>query len=233
VIYYENCRYRESSWILQDFERIYLPVHDQLDLLLKKEMDASAYYNVLADIQKKNKSAVAKNNTDLILEKILHLALTDKDLKNTNDSILELESEIDSLGHRPEAFRYSNLAKDLLEDLKKQREALIKKAGTMAKGKLEFELAELKKLLTNGLRIKFETTTKEKEFLEEQLRAGGQAEVVKKYKYSVAVADEQLYWPYEGEYWRDELGTYQYTLTKGCVERSANKVEQARRTGEY
>ena len=43
----------------------------------------------------------------------------------------------------------------------------------MAKGKLEQELSELKQLLANGLRIKFETTTKEKEFLEEQLQAGG------------------------------------------------------------
>ncbi len=233
VIYYENCRYRESSWILEDFERIYLPVHDQLDLLLKKEMEASAYYTVLADIQKKNKTAAAKDNTDVILERILRLALTDKDLKNTNDSILELEAEIDSLSQRPDNFKYSNLSKTLLEELKKQREVMIKKAGIMAKGKLEFELAELKKLLTNGLRIKFETTTKEKEFLEEQLRAGGQAEIVKKYKYSVAVADDQLYWPYEGEYWRDELGTYQYTLTKGCIDRGANKVEQVKRSGEF
>jgi hypothetical protein len=232
VIYYENCRYRESSSILQDFERIYLPVHNQLEVLLRKEMDAPAYYNVLADIQKKNKTSVAKNDTDQILERILRLALTDKDLKNTNDSILELEAEIDSLDRRPDNFKYSGLSKNLLEDLKKQREALIKKAGVMAKGKLESELAELKKLLANGLRIKFETTTKEKEFLEEQLKAGGQAEIVRKYKYSVAVADDQLYWPYEGEYWRDELGTFQYTLTKGCVERSANRVEHATRGGD-
>jgi len=232
VVYYENCRYRESNGILEDFERIYLPVHDELTSMLKKEMDGAAYYNVLADIQKKNKAAL-KSNTDVILERILRLALTDKDLKTTNDSILELEAEIASLEHHPDRFKYSNLAKNLLEELKKQRETLVKKAGIMAKGKLEFELGELKKLLANGLRIKFETTTKEKEFLEEQLRAGGQAEVIRKYKYSVAVADDQLYWPYEGEYWRDELGTYQYTLTKGCVERNANRLQpQATRTGE-
>jgi hypothetical protein len=41
------------------------------------------------------------------------------------------------------------------------------------------------------------------------------------------VSDDQLYWPYVGEYWRDELGTYQYTLTKGCIEReSANKARE-------
>jgi tetratricopeptide (TPR) repeat protein len=217
VIYYENCRYREALMILEDFDRIYMPVHDQLETIMKNERDASEYYNVLADIQKKERDGLS--STDLILERILRLALTDKDLKKTNDSILELEEEVGAFSSKSETFRYADIAKELLDGLKGQREALVRKAGVMAKGKLEFELEELKKLLANGERIKFETTTKEKEFLEQQLQVGGKTDVVKKYKYSVAVADDQLYWPYVGEYWRDELGTYQYTLTKGCVDR--------------
>lgn len=228
VIYYENCRYRESNLILQDFEHTYLPVHDELDSLVKKNMDASEYYTVLADVQKKNKDGLEKNGTDVLLERILRLALTDQDLKKTNDSILELEGEMDLFSNKGDTFKYSELTKQLLEGLKVQRTHLISKAGTMAKGKLETELGALKLLLANGLRIKFETTTKEKEFLEEQLKAGGRTAIVKKYKYSVAVADDQLYWPYEGEYWRDELGTYQYTMTKGCIERdTANRNIQS------
>ncbi|WP_186001807.1 MULTISPECIES: adventurous gliding motility protein GltC [Corallococcus] len=228
VIYYENCRYRESNLILQDFERTYLPVHDELDALVKKNMDASEYYTVLAEVQKKNKDGLEKNGTDVLLERILRLALTDQDLKKTNDSILELEGEMDLFSNKGDTFKYSELTKQLLEGLKVQRTSLIAKAGIMAKGKLETELGALKLLLANGLRIKFETTTKEKEFLEEQLKAGGRTAIVKKYKYSVAVQDDQLYWPYEGEYWRDELGTYQYTLTKGCIERdTANRNIQS------
>lgn len=228
VIYYENCRYRESNLILQDFERTYLPVHDELDGLVKKNMEASEYYTVLADVQKKNKDGLEKNGTDVILERILRLALTDQDLKKTNDSILELEGEMDLFSNKGDTFKYSELTKQLLEELKVQRTSLISKAGIMAKGKLETELGALKLLLANGLRIKFETTTKEKEFLEEQLKAGGRTAIVKKYKFSVAVADDQLYWPYEGEYWRDELGTYQYTMTKGCIERdTANRQMQS------
>ena len=113
----------------------------------------------------------------------------------------------------------TELARNLQDLLKKQRSALIQKAGLMAKAKLEQEQAELRTLLANGERIKFETTTKEKEFLEEQLQAGGRRAIIKKYRYSVAVNDDQLYWPFQGEFWRDELGTYQYTLTKGCIER--------------
>ena len=220
VIYYENCRYRESNAILADFEKTYLPVHDELDALLKKDMDASGYYDVLADIQRKAKSGKELTGTDRVLEKILNLALTDKDLARTNDSILELEGELDAISKRGDTFRYSELSKHLQDELKQEREGLVKKAGLMAKAKLDNELTQLKTLLGNGLRIRFETTTKEKDFLEQQLRAGGKREIVKNYKYSVAVADDELYWPYEGEYWRDELGTYQYTLTKGCIDKS-------------
>jgi hypothetical protein len=226
VIYYENCRYRESNAILSDFEKTYLPVHDELDGILKKDMDAAGYYDVLADIQRKAKSGKDLTATDRTLEKILNLALTDKDLSHTNDSILELENELDIFGQRGDTFKYSDLSKHLQEELKQERQGLVTKAGQMAKAKLESELTQLKTLLGNGLRIRFETTTKEKEFLEEQLRAGGKRELVKNYKYSVAVADDELYWPYEGEYWRDELGTYQYTLTKGCIDKSQRGGDQ-------
>jgi tetratricopeptide (TPR) repeat protein len=227
VIYFENCRYREALSIIEDFERIYGPVQEQLDQLVGKNMDANEYFTVLDGVRKKNKEEVKTGSTDEILERILSLALTDKDLKKTVDSIAELEGEIDSFGGKGDSFKFSSLSKSLIEQLKTQREVLIKKAGAMAKSKLDFENSQLKTLRANGLRIKFETTSKEKEFLEQQLSQGGKATIVKDYKFSTAVSDDQLYWPYVGEYWRDELGTYQYTLTKGCIDRdSGNQLRE-------
>jgi tetratricopeptide (TPR) repeat protein len=227
VVYFENCRYRESLTIIEDFEAIYGPVQEELDVLVNKNMEATEYFNVLDEVRKKNKEGQKLRGTDEILERILNLALTDKDLKKTVDSIAELEGEMDSIGEKGDTFKYSNLSKQLIEQLKNQRQGLISKAGLMAKAKLDFENGQLKTLRANGLRIKFETTSKEKEFLEEMLKAGGQTATVKNYKYTVAVSDDQLYWPYVGEYWRDELGTYQYTLTKGCIERdSANQARE-------
>jgi hypothetical protein len=187
-------------------------------------MEATEYYTVLADIQKRNREGTLKGGLDDILERILNLALTDKDLKKTSDSIGELEAEIDKFGGMGDTFKYSDLSKSLIEGLKAQRENLIKRAGQMAKNKLEFENGQLKDLRGKGLRIKFETTAKEKDFLEQTLSAEQQQEIVKKYKYTYGVGDDQLYWPYAGEYWRDELGTYQYTLTKGCVDKESGST---------
>src|SRR5688500_19515212 len=85
-------RAREALSILEDFDRIYVPVKDELEMMVNKNMEASEYYTVLLDIQKKNEGAVEKSGTDVILERVLKLALTDKDLKKTNDSILDRKS---------------------------------------------------------------------------------------------------------------------------------------------
>ena len=64
------------------------------------------------------------------------------------------------------------------------------------------------------------------------LQAGGQRRSVKNVQVRAGgVPDDYLYWPYVGEYWRDELGTYQYTLTKGCIERQAGLAASSALTG--
>jgi hypothetical protein len=64
--------------------------------------------------------------------------------------------------------------------------------------------------------VKIEVSRREREALEAAITKQGGGPAVRDYRYSAAVSDEHLYWPYDGEFWRDELGTYAYTLTKGC-----------------
>jgi hypothetical protein len=213
IIYYENCRYEEATAAIDDFDHIYGPVQQELEKITGKEQPPEAFYDLLDEIQRKQR----KQGSNPLLDRILKLALSDQELRRRNDSIQELEGEMDSIGATPESFRYSDLAKALLEELKSERQAALTRAGLIARAKLEQERDELKDLLGKALRIKFETQDKQKEMLEQKL--AGQAvkpEELRRYRYSVAVQDDDEYWPYEGEYWRDELGTYQYTLTKGC-----------------
>ena len=222
VIYFENCRYQEALSIVDDFEAIYGPVQDKLAEMVASNMSAEEYYKVLDDIQKANLGK--RSTTNEILARVLNLALTDTDLKKTLEAIRELENEVDVFSKYSDTFKYSELVKALIDSIKSQRERLMNKAGIMAKGKLEFELLELRTLSSNALRIRVDTVEKEKTYLEKQLSEGGARDVIRKYKYSVAVPDDYLYWPYTAEYWRDELGTYRYTLTKGCIDRPLPSV---------
>ena len=79
VIYYENCRYREAPAILHEFERTYKPVYNELEKITAKNTTPRATTTSSPRSRSCNKEGVPGGA--LLLERILKLALTDKDLK--------------------------------------------------------------------------------------------------------------------------------------------------------
>ncbi len=215
IIYYENCRYPEARAILEDVGSLYEPVYGELVRLTGRGGAPAPFFDLIERTEKSTDPGEAGG----IMRKIMKLSFTDKNVKRLNDAILDLEREMDDgIGTRGQPFRTSALARDLGAALKAERAKLVDEAGARVRQKLEYERDELRTFLEQALRIKIEVSRKEREALETSLAKGGQVDVVRAYRYSVAVSDEHLYWPYEGEFWRDELGTYSYTLTKGCRE---------------
>ena len=217
IIYYENCRYPEARAILDEFHSTYEGVYGELGKLTTQNAQPAVFFDLIEDAEKGRGVAGRP-----LMRRIMKLAFTDRNVKRLNDSILEVENELDvGLARRREAFRSSALARDLKARLEGERRRLMDEAGARARAKLEYERDALRELLQQALRIKIEVARKEREGLESSLTRGGQVDVVRDYRYSVAVSDEHLYWPYDGEFWRDELGTYTYTLTKGCRDTAA------------
>src|SRR6266540_1772132 len=215
IVYYENCRYPEARQVLEKFSSIYDPVYAELTRLTGATRTPDAYYELV-------RGSAASGG---VARKILKLAETDQNVARLVDSIGAAEAEMDvGLGARRPEFRSSALGKDLHDRLAAERVALVEEAGQRMRGKLEYERDQLRQLLAQALRIQIEVSRKEREALEGSLAKGSQVEVVRDLKYSYAVSDEHLYWPYEGEFWRDELGTYSYTLTKGCKDRLPRKA---------
>jgi tetratricopeptide (TPR) repeat protein len=225
IVYYENCRYPEARQILEEFAGMYEPVYDELAAITGREVQPARYYELIAEAER----TTGQTGRALLMRKIMKLAFSDENIKQLDVSIGEIEHELDEgIGGRRTEFRQSSLAADVGAKLKAQRSALVDEAGSRARAKLEYERDGLRTLLGQALRIKIEVSRKEREALEGSLAKGSQVEVVRDLKYSTAVSDEHLYWPYEGEFWRDELGTYSYTLTKGCRDRTPRSTTTAR-----
>jgi hypothetical protein len=202
IIYYENCRYPEARLVLEDFNALYEPLYEELVALTSRAASPATFLDLSAS------------------PKVLKLAFTDQNIKRLADTAREVEAEASrGLSRRGQAFRDAPLQKTLAGRLAKEREQLVTEAGLRARGKLEYERDQLRSMLAQALRISIEVSRQEREALEGSLAAGSQVEVVKDLRWTHAVSDEHLYWPYQGEFWRDELGTYSYTLTKGCKDR--------------
>jgi len=212
IIYYENCRFPEARAILEDFNAGFEPVHAELDRMTRGAQPV-ALYESMEDLEK------GRTRPTPAMRKVLKAAFTDRNIERLATSIREVEAELDEkLPRSRQAFRDSALAQDLRKQLGAERQRLVAEAGARARQKLEYERDALRELLQQSLRIKIEVSRQEREALQATLASGGRQDVTRPYKFSAAVSDEHLFWPYEGEFWRDELGTYAYTLTRGCRE---------------
>ena len=93
----------------------------------------------------------------------------------------------------------------------------VHEAGGLAKARLTRVVNELSELISQSLKIEFEVTSAEKGILENRLQGAGFENKSGPSGPIYATDDEHIYWPFSGEYWRDELGYYLYTIRSECT----------------
>jgi outer membrane protein assembly factor BamD (BamD/ComL family) len=226
ITYYENCRYDEAKAFLGEFKQSYGGVLAELDGLVGTQKDAKGpvtpknaeqLFNDLTELEKKvDEGKDDQNRSFAITARLLRLALSDKRVKGYREAIAEVDEEKTRLQALSAPFAGSQTQNDLIAAVDQRRQDLVNLTGTLLKDKLEAERGFLTDLTSKLIRIQFEITKGEKETFEASMAGQGQQTTTLPYDFTTATDDERLYWPFEGEYWRDELGTYQYTLTRGC-----------------
>ena len=214
VVYYENCRYPEAKVILKDFLARYEPVHDELKRLTGNKQSYEAYYAALESMRAKAKRG--GKGQEAILAQVLDLALSDPELERLDRAYREVDAEIRRLARTKSSFRSTRLFAGLNKLLARYRADLAKTAGRAVKNQLERERTEINQLIKQAVRIDIETARSEQERIESKLRAVQRRPKEIQKTFVEWTDDEKLVWPFDGEYWRDELGTYELTLAHSC-----------------
>jgi outer membrane protein assembly factor BamD (BamD/ComL family) len=214
VIYYENCRYPEAKTILTDFLGRYEPVLKELERLATEPQSADEYYAILKNL--KNEDLVEAGTSEgRILAQVLDIALADPELTRLDASHHEVSDELEQVRGNG-ALSGTGLADTLDRLLEDARTALARDAGRAVKNKLQRERGSIKGLIQQAIRIDIETSRSEQERIESQLREVQSRPKSIEKEFVEWADDEKLVWPFEGEYWRDELGTYELTLAHSC-----------------
>ncbi|MEL7368053.1 MAG: hypothetical protein AAFN74_04005, partial [Myxococcota bacterium] len=150
------------------------------------------------------------------LAQVLDIALSDAELGRLDGAYRSVGAEMARLDRTNAAFKSSRLHAVLTKILDRAQKRLAKAAGRAVKNQLERERQAINQLIKQAIRIDIETARSEQERIESQLRAV-QMRPKKVAKPIVEwTDDEKVVWPFEGEYWRDELGTYELTLAHSC-----------------
>lgn len=235
ITFYENCRYPEARAFLGEFEQSYGGVLAELKRLIgeggatgeaatggakgaKVEVrSAESLFDELTQLEAKVADGQDdKSGSYAMTARLVRLALSDKRVRGYREAIDEVDAEKALLDGLDAPYKGGKLHAEAVAAIDSRRVALVSLAGTVLRDKLTAEKAFLEDLTGKLLRIRFEITKGEKESDEAALQGSSQTVVLGAYDDTTATDDERLYWPFQGEYWRDELGTYQYTLTRGC-----------------
>lgn len=212
VILYTNCRYEDAIVVVDQFVKEYDDIRKELKKQLAHNEDPADFYYWLASLSQKG------TGFSSMLKRIFNLALTDKKLYRLFRFIIALDGEEALLENMRQTAVQKDLAERLLGELVTYRELAIGETGEQARERLDQKRKELQRLVSQAMKVKFESLNAVKEMMEgtrEKVKTGGDSRGWKVREDD----DEHLSWPFEGEYWKDELDSYLFRVENLCPER--------------
>ena len=209
LILFRTCRFNETLVVVQRFLRDYKPLRKELDAQLTNAHSDAEFYGYLASL------SADKESLSLQLRRIFHAALNDRTLQRTFGLVSLLGEEVKGLKRLKRNTEAQQQAQGLLNDLGRVRNVLISEAGAMARRRLSRVREELTEIIRQGLRIKYETLKARRNSISESVRIA-MAETAAVVSEPRQPDDEHVVWPFDGTYWRDELGGYNYDIRSLC-----------------
>ncbi|MDB4994170.1 MAG: hypothetical protein JWM74_1602 [Myxococcaceae bacterium] len=218
VIYFANCQYEDATVIVAQFQGRYQPIFDELNKVLarfKGDNQEEAFYKFLREVRDDQVNGTNKANLAPNIKPIVQNALSDRQLLRNLEYVKVLDDEGARFKAKPPTFQSSPLGNDVKDSLQLARDLAVRNAGQLARDRYQRNLDELNEHLRNSAKILIDITAAQRNQLDVAI-AGGQVTAAESKANIVKPDEEHVIWPFNGEYWRDELGFYRQTITSKC-----------------
>jgi hypothetical protein len=213
VIYFSNCQYDDALTIVAKFRAKFVPIHDELvkiiDKFRKGANQEEEFYKFLKDVRDDK----AKLNSKIA--PIVRTSLSDRQLLRNLEYVRLLDEEESRFKRSPGSFKSARVADLVKDSIHDARELAVRNAGDLARARYERNLKDLEENLRNGSKILVDITAAQRNMLDQEIEKG--LVTPEESKANIVKPDEEhVIWPFNGEYWRDELGFYRQTITSKC-----------------
>jgi hypothetical protein len=226
TIYFYNCLYDRAEDVIREFNESVPGLAQELKRIVDTHQANDAFFEFASKIRN-GESGLPSN-----VERAAKAVLSDRSLARRYEYVQELDRELAQHEKADPAWKSTAVANAVLTDITLQRSLTVNETGELSKQRVTRLVGELAQLIRRVLKIEYEILQGQKGQLEQeviqeqQLGASGKATEIG----NVKVDDEHQYWPFVGEYWRDELGYYRFRLLNRC-EKSAPEGAPAGPTG--
>jgi hypothetical protein len=199
--------------VLSLYETTYGPVRKSIGDFLKSTNEAKDYYNELAKVLKKSSDQVKNGKIPYMAAR--HL-LNEANVRRAFAYLAKVKRERLRI-EGSASFKSSPLGKYGLKVLANREKNTQLAVGDMVKAHMLNMRVELKDLYEQAGFIRYEMITGQKEAVKRKI-VGKDVEVAVEDKKDreFYVQNGYEYYPFQGEYWLDEVGNYHYLGKSSC-----------------
>lgn len=227
IVYLYICNYSEMEKVVQLFEKIYTPLNKDLKRYLeepKKSLDFyddfNHYLKFWRHQKKSEESSKAKYRGEIPAKVAQHL-LKDGVLRQLYSYLYNLYREKRMIGSRSVRWRSSGIGEYAQRAVQKRIQKVSGKIGEKVKNLLKKTNADLQAFVEQNSFLRFEMLSEQKKRLKQNKAPLTQAKkrIGEGEERDFFIQNGYEYWPFDGEYWLDELGNYHYLGLKSCANR--------------
>lgn len=216
IVYLYICKFDETEKTLNLFEKTYQNVQDSLTRFSETIRDPTYYYAEIERAYNIRRSRAAETTGLKIPYMAARHILDQGDVKRSFYYVRSLNEErlrLDALGPQVSRSPLGVYALKVLANRYKNTKIAI---GEMVKAHMVAMRTELREFMEQSGFIRYETLNGKKESLKKKI-AGKEVQAIDEEKdRDFYVKNGYEYWPFDGEYWIDELGNYHYLGKQNC-----------------
>ncbi len=212
TVYLNLCQFDYSKRALAEFTDRYLDKRPRLKEFLSETTEPKAYWDKITRAYEKD----GVTSSGELPEMFVNAVLDDLEFYNIYKTVRLLKKErgalkenIDSLG---------DFGEEVLDRVNQQVNTKVEEGGILVQQKLTEIDQELGKWDRKATEISFDIDSEEKSEMEKRLQSRKKQEGEEEAGTTLLiVADDWQPWPFEGEYWFDEVANYRSRQSSKCT----------------
>ncbi len=212
LLFYYLCKYVDGQDMLNDFTEEHYAIAEELDKAIKKaEGSPEKLFEALYTWKTARKDAGLR-----LPDPVKQWFATDESLVRIGDYVAGIDAEMAAIDRNRTGWERSALREDLGRALEERKRVAVDGKGRAVLAKLRGMHIVLQEHLGNSELYKIEMITAEKNIYDAAYQ-GRLTDKMSTRKADSSVPEGYRFWPFQGEYWLDELGWYEVNTINECL----------------
>jgi tetratricopeptide (TPR) repeat protein len=217
IVYLYICKYNEMEKVLDLFEKSYGPVRNSISSFLRDQRDPNRYYQEIeaAFLARRNQKPITGIKIPVNVAK----AITSQgDIKRSFAYLKNLGDEKKKIEGHPTLSRgaFANYSLKIINNRQRSTRIAIGEMARVHMAKMRVELIDH---YEQAGFIRYEMINGQKEQLKKRIagkEVPGAVAIDEEVQRDFYVQNGYEYYPFDGEYWLDEIGNYHYLGKQSC-----------------